>query len=310
MPVVDRELDAEGDQPGCQAVSQGAGLREAVEAHPYGVHGGRAAPELCCLATGDASCQPGRPGHRLLDAEGVLAAPKAWFFALLGGWFGWAMAGSVGSGERAAERSKRKSAVDTATQEYERLAGQAKKEAGPEGFNARRAELARMKDELAALPRAEQEELNQLHATAQERQRQKYLDTCFIDRATIPGVGPARKVALRSFGIETAADVTKGQVMQVRGFGEGLTRAVLDWKRSCERQFQFNPAAAVSQADKDAVRAKFAAKRIAFERTLAAAPAELQQFRQRASNRAGSLMPQLQAAAQKLAQAQADYAAV
>lgn len=240
----------------------------------------------------------------------VLAAPKAWFFALLGGWFGWAMAGSVGSGERAVERSKRKSAVDTATQEYERLAAQAKKEAGPEGFNARKAELARMKDELAALPRAEQEELNQLHATAQERQRQKYLDTCFIDRATIPGVGPARKVALRSFGIETAADVTKGQVMQVRGFGEGLTRAVLDWKRSCERQFQFNPAVAVSQADKDAVRAKFAAKRISFERTLAAAPAELQQFRQRASNRAGSLMPQLQAAAQKLAQAQADHAAV
>lgn len=240
----------------------------------------------------------------------IFAAPKAWFFALLGGWFGWAMAGGAGSSERAAERSTRKSALDAASQEYERLAERAKKEAGPEGFHARKAELARMKDELEALPRAEQEKLNQLHATAQERQKQKFLNTCFIDRATIPGVGPARKAALRSFGIETAADVTKGQVMQVRGFGESLTRAVLDWKRSCERQFQFNPAAAVSQADRDAVRAKFAAKRISLERTLAAAPAELQQFRQRAATQAAVLMPQLQAAAQKLAQAQADYAAV
>jgi DNA-binding helix-hairpin-helix protein with protein kinase domain len=240
----------------------------------------------------------------------VFAAPKAWFFALLGGWFGWAMAGDAGSSARAAERSSRQSALEAARQEYERLMGRAKKEAGPEGFHARKAELARMKDELEALPRAEQEELNQLHATAQERQKQKFLNTCFIDRATIPGVGPARKAALRSFGIETAADVTKGQVMQVRGFGESLTRAVLDWKRSCERQFQFNPAAAVSQADRDSVRAKFAAKRTSLERTLAAAPAELQQFRQQATAQAAGLMPQLQAAAQKLAQAEADYQAV
>lgn len=59
---------------------------------------------------------------------------------------------------------------------------------------------------------------------AHERQKQRFLDTCFIDRATISGVGPAPKAALRSFGIETAADVSRNKVMQVRGFGEGLTR--------------------------------------------------------------------------------------
>jgi DNA-binding helix-hairpin-helix protein with protein kinase domain len=94
--------------------------------------------------------------------------------------------------------------------------------------------------------------------------------------------------------------------MQVRGFGECLTRAVVDWRRSCERQFQFNPAAAVSQSDRDAVRVKFAAKRIALERTLAAGPGELQQFRQRAASQMAILTPQLQDAARKLAQAQAD----
>lgn len=240
----------------------------------------------------------------------VFAAPKLWFLALLGGWFGWTIVGGAGSSERAAERSTRKNALDTARQEYERLAERARKEAGPEGFHARKEELARVKDELAALPRAEQEELNQLRSTAHERQKQKFLNTCFIDRATIPGVGPARKAALRSFGIETAADVTNLRVMQVRGFGESLVRSVLDWRRSCERQFQFNPAAALSQADRDAVRAKFAAKRIAMERTLAAGPVELQLFRQRASTHVAGLMPQLQSAAQALAQAQADYAAI
>lgn len=240
----------------------------------------------------------------------VFVAPKAWFIALLGGWFGWAMAGGVGSSERAAERLVRQRSLDAARQEYERIAERAKMEAGPEGFHARKAELSRLKDELEALPRSEQEALNQLHATAQERQKQKFLSICFIDRANIPGVGPTRTTALRSFGIETAADVSMTRVMQVRGFGESLTRAVLDWKRSCERQFQFNPAAAISQSDRDAVRAKFAAKRIALESMLTAAPAELQKFGQRAAAQVAALTPRLQAAAQKLAQAQADYSTV
>ncbi len=239
----------------------------------------------------------------------VFAIPKAWFFVLLSGWFGWVMVGGTGSSERAAERAERRSALDVARQEYERLAERAK-EAGSERFHARKADLSRIKNELEALPRAEQEELKQLHATAQERQKQKFLNTCFIDRATIPGVGPARTAALRSFGIETAADVSKDRVMQVRGFGESLARAVLDWKRSCERQFHFNPATAVSQSDQDAVRAKFAVKRVSLERILDTAPADLQQIHQRAVAHAATLMPLLQAAAKKLAQAQADYSAL
>ncbi|TXC66048.1 helix-hairpin-helix domain-containing protein [Piscinibacter aquaticus] len=236
----------------------------------------------------------------------AFAAPGGWVLGLLVGWAGWVMAGGAGSAKRNEERAARKSFADAAEQEYDRPVARAKKEAGPEGFHARRAELAKMKDELEGLPRAEQDELNRLHATAQERQKERFLNTCFIDRANIPGVGPARKAALRSFGIETAADVSRSQVMQVRGFGESLTRAVVDWRRSCERQFQFNPAAAVSQSDRDAVRAKFAAKRIALERTLVAGPGELQQFRQRAASQLVTLTPQLEAAARKVAQAQAD----
>jgi DNA-binding helix-hairpin-helix protein with protein kinase domain len=231
--------------------------------------------------------------------------PGMWFFALLIGVIGWGMAGGAGSSERAAERTKRMAAKDAARQEYEQLVGRAK-EAGPEGFHNRRAEFAKLKAELEQLPSLEKEELDKLHSTAQARQKHKFLDGCFIDNADIPGVGPARKAALRSFGIETAADVSKSRVMQVRGFGESLTRAVLDWKSSCERRFVFNPAAAVSPSDRDAVRAKFAVKRIALEKSLAAAPAELHQYRQRTASALSNLTPALETAAKKLAQAEAD----
>jgi DNA-binding helix-hairpin-helix protein with protein kinase domain len=230
----------------------------------------------------------------------------AFILAVLIGTVGNIVATMAGSSKRDEIRMARKSVADAAVQSYERLVTQAKKEAAIEGFYACRADLSKAKAELEALPRVEQEELNALHATARQRQLEKFLNTCFIDRASIPGLGPARKASLRSFGIETAADVTRSRVMQVHGFGESLTRAVVDWRRSCERQFHFNPAAAVSQSDRDSVRAKLAVKRIALEQRLSAGPGQLQQLRQRILTQTAALMPQLQDAARKLAQAQAD----
>jgi DNA-binding helix-hairpin-helix protein with protein kinase domain len=123
---------------------------------------------------------------------------------------------------------------------------------------------------------------------------------------TSQGVGTARKAALRSFGIETAADVSSSRVLQVRGFGEGLTRAVVDWKASCERRFTFNPANAVSEADKNAVRNKFGVRKLALEASLGAGSHQLQQIRQHATLRAAALQPKLEEVVRRLAKAEKD----
>lgn len=234
------------------------------------------------------------------------AAPKAWFLIALGSWVAWAASGSSGSKERAAERSKRKAAEDVARNAFNSLAERMKKEAGPDGFHQKKEEFKNLRDELQALPAQESQELSKLHSTAQERQKQKFLERFFIDSAEISGVGPARKAALRSFGIETAADVSRNRLMQIKGFGERLTRAVIDWKGSVERRFVFNPATAVSESDKNAVRAKYGARKSSISATLVGAAAELQRFRQMAGTRASLLQPQLDQAAKQLAQAQSD----
>lgn len=224
---------------------------------------------------------------------------------LLMGLIGWVVAGSAGSSEREMERSKRLALKQAAKQEYDQLIARAR-EVGPEGFHNRRAEFAKIKAELEQLPKLENDELDALQLTAQARQKQKFLENFFIDNAEISGVGPARKAALRSFGIETAADINRSRVKQVHGFGESLTRAMMDWKARCERRFVFNPALAVSSSDKDAVRAKFSVKRIALEKSLSAAPSELHQYRQRAASTLSTLLPAIEAASKKLAQAEAD----
>lgn len=236
----------------------------------------------------------------------AVAAPKAMFWGIVVGIVGWLMAGSAGTSERAAERSRRSAAQQAAKKDYDELTERVQRDAGPGGFQAKRAELSQLRDEHQALPHAEKQELDHLHSTAHERQKQKFLDTCFIDSASISGVGPARKAALRSFGIETAADVSRSRVMQVRGFGDSLTRAVTDWKASCERRFVFNPSNAVSAADRDAVRSKFGARKVSIEAALTRGGGELQSLRQRAISQMAMLQPQLEVAARRLAQAERD----
>jgi DNA-binding helix-hairpin-helix protein with protein kinase domain len=236
----------------------------------------------------------------------LAAAPKAWFLIGLGAWAAWAAAGSFGSAEREAERSKRKAAEKSARIAYDSLLERVKKEAGPDGFHLKKGELKKLRDELQELPAQETRELSKLHSTAQERQKQKFLERFFIDSADIPGVGPTRKAALRSFGIETAADVSSNRVTQIRGFGDSLTRAVTDWKASVERRFVFNPTLAVSVADKNSVRSKFGSRKNSITTTLAGGAGELQRFKQLAASRASALHPQLNRAAMQLAQAQSD----
>ncbi len=88
-----------------------------------------------------------------------------------------------------------------------------------------------MKDEILGLP----EEETRSGSTSRHRKGTAEAEVSggiFIDVASIPGVGPARKAALRCFGIETAADVTRRSVKQVKGFGDHLTRRLSTGKRA------------------------------------------------------------------------------
>lgn len=211
-----------------------------------------------------------------------------------------------GGAERKAERAKRQAARDAAREEYSLIVAQVWRENSSEAFAKKKQDLARLRDEYQQLSEREKAEIANLHATAEARQKHKFLERHFLDTAAISGVGPAKKAALRSFGIETAADVTWNKVISVKGFGEVLTRAVVDWRKACERQFVFNPNLAVTEADKNAVRAKIVTRKRALEITLNAGAAELQRLRQDMISKAKTLSTALQAASQKLAQSQAD----
>lgn len=236
---------------------------------------------------------------------GIWVTPRVAEFFISVGLFGFLMAPKLGREKREKERNARRDSLKAAQWEYDRLAAQLK-ECGPEGFAAKKRAAATLCSEYENLPKAEKAELDKLLSTAQQRQLQVFLDRFFIDSAEISGVGPGRKAALRSFGIETAADINRNRVMQIKGFGEHLTSSLLDWRKSCERRFVFNPNQAVSQTDRAQVHSKFAARKASLENQITKAAEDLGRFSQSVAVRASQLLPQVEVAAHALAQAQAD----
>lgn len=109
-------------------------------------------------------------------------------------------------------------------------------------------------------------ELNLMKSSRESRQRQNYLDRFSIRSAKISGIGPAKTASLISFGVETAADVSKSAVQCIPGFGNVMTDKLLAWRRGCESKFRYDQNPNTQDiADERILRARFASDKAKLE---------------------------------------------
>ena len=179
-------------------------------------------------------------------------------------------------------------------------------QAGPERFEAKKSDLDRQRTEYEGLPALRLKKLNELERNLRQRQLEKFLDRHRIALADISGIGPSRQATLRSFGIETAADVNLRVIAQVPGFGPVYTSKLIGWRNAIEQRFVFNPKIGVDPADRTAVEREFAAKRGAIERELQGGSSQLRQIAQQVIMARSALNPILQSSLRDLAQAEMD----
>lgn len=180
------------------------------------------------------------------------------------------------------------------------------RDAGDARFQAKLQELAGYRAEHQALPDLRQTRLQQLEAQRAERQLRKYLDRYPIDGAGINGIGPGRTAMLRSYGIETAADVSSHAVLQAPGFGLTFATRLVHWRQRLERGFRFNPALGVNPADIAALDAKIAAARTKLEQELRNGVPALRQIAQQTLAARNTLRPHVEQALLALRQAEVD----
>jgi DNA-binding helix-hairpin-helix protein with protein kinase domain len=113
--------------------------------------------------------------------------------------------------------------------------------AGTAGFDLQKAALVKLRDEWNRMPNVRLAKLQELERERERVQRERFLDLFEIAKAKIEGIGKGRTQILASFGIETAADVTRGKLASVPGFGPKRQSILLAWRASVEGRFRFDP---------------------------------------------------------------------
>src|SRR6266508_3548514 len=200
---------------------------------------------------------------------------------------------------------KIKSRRHQAEEAARRLQEQYDREAGSERWGAKRDELRNQKETYENLAQIRQFRLQQLEAEARRTQLVEFLDQFEINDAEIKGVVAPIKAALLSHGVETAADVIE-EVSQIPSVGRSQTERLLEWRRSLERGFVFDPARGVPPEARVKTEREVDALRFSLESELSGGAHYLSRVKQEIETSRLKLQPALTKARQEVAQAEKD----
>jgi DNA-binding helix-hairpin-helix protein with protein kinase domain len=174
-------------------------------------------------------------------------------------------------------------------------------------FAGCRGEAQTLVAEYRNLPAERQRRILELRSRLKEIQLAEFLDTKFIARAAIPGIGPERRAVLRSFGIETAADISWG--MRVPGFGPTLKGTLVQWRTGQERYFRFDPTRPVDPREFQKVDAALLVRKQEIERKILGIKDSLEKLSKEASGRHAVACQEMLRAADATEKAEKDLAA-
>jgi DNA-binding helix-hairpin-helix protein with protein kinase domain len=125
-----------------------------------------------------------------------------------------------------------------------------------------RSPIEALKKDLDALVVERATRIHALAAPEREaQQRARYLAALRIESAKLANIGPARCAVLRSWGIDTAADVDMAKITDIPGFGKNLTDKLVIWRDIKEMAFVYNAAAVVDPLEVQRIDRQLAGRR-------------------------------------------------
>jgi len=206
-------------------------------------------------------------------------------------------------GKEFEELARREKNFDTIRNNWVELNNKWKKEASDEDFKNRLNRLLILKRNYETIEKEYQNTLASLKNTVRERQLKNYLENCFIDSSNIAGIGLNRKATLRSFGIETAADIQAYKIRSIPGFGDTLTNKLVLWRQQMEKQFRFDPSKGIDKSDIQLLNQKFQPRMKPIEREFRYGVENLKQIQINIFKNRSNMQNSVEKCAKELAQA-------
>lgn len=133
----------------------------------------------------------------------------------------------------------------------------------------------------------------------EEKQRSRYLASFRIEDAQLANLGSARCAVLRSWGIDTAADVDEAKIAEIPGFGKSLTDKLVVWRELKEKAFEPNRVAIVDPLEVQRIERQLAARRTELMKDLRERISELEQRLAHSHEQRGALWAKVEDAFKK-----------
>lgn len=248
-------------------------------------------------------------GYVLMIVATVLlfAAPMVWILWLILAYWGYSMVTEVPS--RTFDSTPFRRAHAEAEARWSKAISDWYARLGYTDFIDLKKELIAARDAYKALD----EEERQLRAKYQDERRQRhlsaFLDQFDIQKAKIHGIGQAKQAVLASYGIDTAADISKSRLLSVPGFGDVNSRGLLEWRAELEKKFVYH----LKENDTDRqelarIRALIAAKAVPLRKKLSVGPQNMETLARRIKQAVSNPDPGLAQIQRQRDQANADIA--
>ncbi|WP_292370760.1 helix-hairpin-helix domain-containing protein [Methanoregula sp. UBA64] len=210
-------------------------------------------------------------------------------------------------GKDTAEKKRRKKAFEDAKYSWKLWEKKWIAEAGDAGFTVQVTALNALRAKYEAIERDYQNALVELQHTTKERQQKKFLENCYIENCTSPRLGDNRKAALRSFGIETAADIDMHTIMSIPGFDAAIANELAAWRAGQERLFVYDDKKGVSPSDIQNLIHTFQPRIRPVEREFLMGIENLHAVQQKILRNRAKFQPVIEKSARDLAQAEANF---
>jgi DNA-binding helix-hairpin-helix protein with protein kinase domain len=206
----------------------------------------------------------------------------------------------------AQERQQRSNALSDAQHRLNELQINWQNVSSDEPFQTALKKLKEQRNEYENLLQEITLEQQKLQQNLPNIQLRKFLESQFLDQHKITEIGQTRKAVLATHGIETAADIDESRLANIKGFGRQLINILLDWRKSLEQNFTFDPSKGVDPADIAAVQQRFAPKLQQIENYLLAGSEQLNQIKTQILQQRTQLLTQINQVYYQVAQAKAD----
>jgi len=210
-------------------------------------------------------------------------------------------------GKDTAEKKRRKKVFEDAKYSWKLWEKKWIAEAGDAGFTSQVNALNTLRAQYEAIEKDYQKALDDLQNTTKERQQKKFLENCYIENCTSPRLGENRKAALRSFGIETAADIDMHTIMGIPGFDTAIANELVAWRKRQEQLFVYDDKKGVSPSDVQNLIHTFQPRIRPVEREFLMGVENLHAIQQKILRNRAKFQPVIEKSARDLAQAEANF---